>query len=101
MNVYFVTIQNKRVENILPLILNYVITVITIYTIKQRIIRMFKYLVYLHLTVCHKNNFVNLLNGVNTQAIESFIDYIKYKIKRLGRVEPLGLRESFFSFFSF
>ena len=27
--------------------------------------------------------------------------FIKYKIKRLGRVEPLGLRESFFSFFSF
>lgn len=37
---------------------------------------------YIHKTVCHKKEFMNKENGVNAQAIVTFKNILKYKIKR-------------------
>ncbi|KAM0678989.1 hypothetical protein BDAP_000509 [Binucleata daphniae] len=36
---------------------------------------------FVHGTVCHKYNFINRLENVNTQAVESFHSVLKYWIK--------------------
>ncbi|KCZ79342.1 hypothetical protein H312_03264 [Anncaliia algerae PRA339] len=37
---------------------------------------------YFHQSVCHKYNFINKINGCNTQAVEAFNNELKLEIKR-------------------
>ncbi|KCZ75780.1 hypothetical protein H311_03232, partial [Anncaliia algerae PRA109] len=37
---------------------------------------------YFHQSVCHKYNFINKVNGCNTQAVEAFNNELKLEIKR-------------------
>ncbi|KCZ78860.1 hypothetical protein H311_00096 [Anncaliia algerae PRA109] len=43
---------------------------------------------FIHGTVCHKYEFINKETRVNTQAIESFNNYLKYYIKMKKGIEP-------------
>ena len=49
---------------------------------------------FVHNGVCHKYNFVNPVNGVHTQSVESFNNSVKLEIKRRKGVRHYH-RESF------
>ncbi|KCZ80027.1 hypothetical protein H312_02584, partial [Anncaliia algerae PRA339] len=55
---------------------------------------------FLHSSICHKYEFINSTNGVNTQSVESFNNCIKMAIKEEKGVLTTG-RSDFFVFFYF
>lgn len=75
-------IPNKKASTIIPIICSQVASNSTIYTDEHGAYCRLNAHEYVHETVCHKYEFVNSLNGVNTQAIESFNNELKLEIKR-------------------
>ncbi|KCZ80115.1 hypothetical protein H312_02477 [Anncaliia algerae PRA339] len=75
-------IPNKSQETILPIITRQVSSNSTIWTDEHRSYSNLSQLGFFHQTVCHKYEFVNSSNGVNTQSIESFHNEMKNEIKR-------------------
>ncbi|KAG0441185.1 hypothetical protein DMUE_1240, partial [Dictyocoela muelleri] len=72
---------DKKQSTILPIICSQVLSGSTIHTDKHLAYRNLTAKGYTHGTVCHKYIFVDRITGVNTQAIESFNNCIKKKIK--------------------
>ncbi|KCZ81399.1 hypothetical protein H312_01154, partial [Anncaliia algerae PRA339] len=81
-------IHNKKSETILPLIEKHVLPGTKIYTDEHKSYQKLNSLGFIHGTVCHKYEFVNKETRVNTQAIESFNNYLKYYIKMKKGIEP-------------
>lgn len=77
-------IENKKIETILPLILEQVAIGSQIWTDEHKSYSGLNKHGYIHKTVCHKRQFVSD-DGTNTQAVESFNNLIKKEIKsRMG-----------------
>ncbi|KCZ79653.1 hypothetical protein H312_02959 [Anncaliia algerae PRA339] len=55
---------------------------------------------FLHQSVCHKYEFINKTNGVNTQAVEAFHNELKLAIKKRKGVKT-ELRSGFLKEFCF
>ncbi|KCZ81455.1 hypothetical protein H312_01127 [Anncaliia algerae PRA339] len=75
---YATTISNKSINTILPIIESVVLNGSTIYTDEHKSYQRLSLLCYQHGTVCHKYEFLNRETGANTQAVESFNEYLKY-----------------------
>lgn len=75
-------IPNKEASTIIPIICGQVISGSTIWSDEHKSYARLGLKGYLHDTVCHKYEFVNKSNGINTQAIESFHNELKLEIKR-------------------
>lgn len=76
------TIPDKKASTIIPIIQNKVLPNSTIWTDEHKSYCKLNELNYVHDTVCHKKEFINNENGVNTQAVESFNSTLKLEIKR-------------------
>lgn len=79
---FAVVIPNKLQTTIVPIICSQVSSHSKIHTDEHGSYRNLRLFSYLHGTVCHKYEFVNRINGVNTQGIESFHNELKLEIKR-------------------
>lgn len=75
-------IENKKIETIIPIILEKVVPGSTIYTDEHKSYSVLGKLGFLHGHVCHKYNFVDKDTMVNTQGVESFNNVIKIEIKK-------------------
>lgn len=75
-------IPDKSIITILPIICQRVLSNSIIHTDEHKSYQCLTRNGYIHKTVCHKYMFVNELNGVNTQAVESFNNVLKYEIKK-------------------
>ena len=78
---YACIIPNKESATLIPIIQKYVYSGSVIWTDEHRSYGKLKEL-FRHSTVCHKYEFINSLNGSNTQAVESFNNELKLQIKR-------------------
>ncbi|KCZ81782.1 hypothetical protein H312_00822 [Anncaliia algerae PRA339] len=74
-------IRDKSHETILPIINKVVIPGSKIYTDEHKTYQILTNLGFSHGTVCHKYEFINKKTSANTQAVESFNNYLKYYIK--------------------
>ncbi|KCZ80574.1 hypothetical protein H312_02031, partial [Anncaliia algerae PRA339] len=86
--VFAICIPNKKSEIILPLIEKHVLPGTKIYTDEHKSYQKLNSLGFIHGTVSHKYEFINKETRVNTQAIESFNNYLKYYIKMKKGIEP-------------
>ncbi|KCZ81262.1 hypothetical protein H312_01340 [Anncaliia algerae PRA339] len=93
-------IEDKSIATILPIINNVVIGGSTIFTNEHKSYQRLQNLGYEHGTVCHKYEFINKITGANTQAVESFNNYLKYYIKFKKGLETQR-REEFLIEFTF
>lgn len=75
-------IPDKSSGTLIPIICSQVAANSVIWTDEHRSYSCLSTFNYIHNTVCHKYEFVNSLTGVNTQAVESFNNIIKYEIKK-------------------
>ncbi|KCZ81096.1 hypothetical protein H312_01462, partial [Anncaliia algerae PRA339] len=74
-------IPNKESRTIIPIVVSQVASSSIIWTDEHKSYKCLKNLGFEHDRVCHKYEFVNKLNGINTQAVESFNNCIKIKKK--------------------
>jgi transposase-like protein len=79
--VFASVISDKTSATMIPIICSQVAPNSIIWTDEHRSYSCLSSFNFIHNTVCHKYQFVNSLNGVNTQAVESFNNCIKYEIK--------------------
>ncbi len=79
--VFATLIPDKKQETMIPFILDQVVAGSHVWTDEHRSYRCLTSLGFKHNTLCHKYEFVNQENGVNTQAVESFNNFIKRMIK--------------------
>lgn len=93
-------IPNKTQATIVPIILSQVCANSIIHTDEHRAYFNFRDFFVEHGTVCHKYTFINPMNGVHTQAIESFHNELKLEIKRRKGVLTVN-RENFLWEFCF
>ncbi|KCZ76047.1 hypothetical protein H311_02963 [Anncaliia algerae PRA109] len=84
---YAEVIKDKNIETILPIINRVVIPGSFIFTDEHKSYQNLNKQGFLHGTVCHKYEFLNKETGANTQAVESFNNYLKYWIKFKKGVE--------------
>ncbi|KCZ81497.1 hypothetical protein H312_01075, partial [Anncaliia algerae PRA339] len=75
-------IPNKESNTIIPIICRNVVNGSIIWTEEYKSYSSLARNGIWHGTVCHKYEFVNKSNGVNTQAVESFNNELKLEIKR-------------------
>lgn len=75
-------IDNKRVETLLPIINRHVNHGAVIHTDEHRSYGVLGRSGFIHGTVCHKYTFVNRIDNVHTQAVESFNNCVKLEIKK-------------------
>ena len=80
-------IPNKQASTLIPIICSQVASNSTIWTDAHLSYSSLASHNFIHGTVCHKYNFINHLTSVNTQAVESFNNLLKRKIK-----ERMGVR---------
>ncbi|KCZ80958.1 hypothetical protein H312_01613, partial [Anncaliia algerae PRA339] len=87
---------------LLPIICTQVANNSVIWTDEHRSYSNLRNYNFTHGTVCHKFEFVDNLNGVNTQAVESFNNCLKLEIKRrkgiLTNNREIFLKEFLFLF---
>ncbi|KCZ78763.1 hypothetical protein H311_00198 [Anncaliia algerae PRA109] len=93
-------IPNKESRTIIPIVVSQVASSSIIWTDEHKSYKCLKNLGFEHDSVCHKYEFGNKLNGINTQAVESFNNCIKIKIKRQKGVKPCD-KEEFLKCFLF
>ncbi|KAG0423585.1 hypothetical protein DMUE_6138 [Dictyocoela muelleri] len=93
------TIPNKNAETIVPIIERLVIPGSIIWTDEHRAYGSLND-IFRHSTVCHKYEFINRIDGTNTQAVESFNNALKLEIKRQKGVKTYK-REDFIRVFLF
>ncbi|KCZ78048.1 hypothetical protein H311_00932 [Anncaliia algerae PRA109] len=93
-------INDKKASTIIPIITRQVAANSKIWTDEHRSYRSLFELGFNHGSVCHKYEFINSLNGVNTQAVESFNNCIKLAIKNQKGVLT-NLRSDFLRVFLF
>lgn len=86
-------IPNKKIETIIPIIINNVFAGSTIFTDEHLTYQVLTRYGFVHKTVCHKYNFVNPTNGVHTQNIESFNNFLKHEIKKRKGVRTVDREE--------
>lgn len=82
-------IPNKKESTLVPIIVNQVCDSSVIWTDEHRSYANLSKFNYIHDTVTHKYEFINHLNGVNTQAVESFNNIIKRMIKNQNGVSTI------------
>lgn len=75
-------IPDKSIQTILPIICERVFSNTIIHTDEHKSYQCLTRNGYIHKTVCHKYMFVDRINEVNTQAVESFNNVLKYEIKK-------------------
>lgn len=75
------TIPNKQSATLIPIICDKVISGSTIYTDEFKSYISLAREGFVHKTICHKYMFVDSVNNVHTQAVESFNNCLKYEIK--------------------
>lgn len=75
-------IPNKQASTLIPIICRQVASNSIISTDEHRSYSTLGQYFSSHNTVCHKYEFVNSINGVHTQSIESFHNELKLEIKR-------------------
>ena len=78
---YAQVIPDKKASTIVPILTNTICSNSTIWTDEHGAYRSLSSLFEDHKTVCHKYEFVNILDGVHTQAIESFHSEMKREIR--------------------
>lgn len=88
--VFAKVIPNKESATLIPIICSQVAANSTIWTDEHRSYSCLSRFNFQHGTVCHKYNFINHDNNVNTQAVESFNNLIKRKIKERMGVETFS-----------
>ncbi|KCZ79507.1 hypothetical protein H312_03107 [Anncaliia algerae PRA339] len=93
-------IPNKKIETILPIIISQVMPGSLIWTDEHKNYHRLNKNGFLHQSVCHKYEFINKTNGVNTQAVESFHNELKSAIKKRKSVKT-ELRSDFLKEFCF
>lgn len=79
--VFAKVIQDKKQETLIPIICSQVESNSVIWTDEHRSYSCLRNFGFIHDSVCHKFNF-KTDEGVNTQAVESFNNCLKYEIKR-------------------
>ncbi|KAM0685874.1 hypothetical protein COBT_002911 [Conglomerata obtusa] len=79
--VYATVIPGKKSETLIPIICRQVASNSVIWTDKHRSYNCLCNFNFFYAIVCHRYEFINTLNGVNTQAAESFNSFIKYELK--------------------
>ncbi|KCZ74415.1 hypothetical protein H311_04620 [Anncaliia algerae PRA109] len=72
-------IENKKSETLIPIICEKVSSGSIIYTDEHKGYSKLGEYGFLHKSVCHRYNFVNPINGVHTQQLESFHNEMKLK----------------------
>ena len=97
---YATVIPNKLASTLVPIIISQVSANSIIWTDEHRSYSRLKDFFVSHQTVCHKYEFVNSVNGVNTQAIESFHNEMKLRIKARKGILNFN-RQSFLKEFCF
>jgi transposase-like protein len=80
--VFATVIPNKSSATLIPIICEQVAPNSIIWTDEHRSYSCLSSFNFTHDTVCHKYQFINSTNGVNTQAVESFNNVIKYEVKK-------------------
>ncbi|KCZ78374.1 hypothetical protein H311_00594 [Anncaliia algerae PRA109] len=75
-------ISDKKESTIVPIICNQVASNSIIWTDEHMAYYNLRSYNFIHQTICHKYEFVNSSNGVNTQAVESFNNCLKLEVKR-------------------
>ncbi|KCZ78689.1 hypothetical protein H311_00273 [Anncaliia algerae PRA109] len=93
-------IPNKKIETILPIVISQVMPGSVIWTDEHKSYQTLNKNGFLHQSVCHKYEFVNRTNGVNTQAVEAFHNELKLAIKKRKGVKT-ELRSDFLKEFCF
>lgn len=91
-------LPNKCKTTILPIIKEHVFSNSVIHTDEHASYKDLIKLGYEHYTVCHKYNFVNPINGIHTQYVESFNSKLKYEIKARKGIKS-SLRAQFLTEF--
>lgn len=91
-------IPDKRAVTIVPIICDRVIENSIIHTDEHRSYTCLSDQGFTHNTICHKYNFVDQVNGTNTQCVESFNNQLKLAIKTRKGVKT-ELRAEFLSEF--
>ncbi|KCZ75611.1 hypothetical protein H311_03409 [Anncaliia algerae PRA109] len=92
---YFTIIPDKKESTIVPIICSQVASNSRIWTDEHKYhsnLNSFNFVSHL---VCYKYEFINSLNGVNTQAIESFNNCLKLEIKKKKREKNRKQRSLF------
>lgn len=97
---FAVVIPNKAAATLVPIICRQVAQHSIIWTDEHKSYGQLRNHNFTHGTVCHKYEFINHMNGVNTQAVESFNNCLKLEIKRRKGVET-DLRQVFLKEFCF
>ncbi|KCZ77030.1 hypothetical protein H311_01965 [Anncaliia algerae PRA109] len=79
---FAVLIPNKKEDTIIPILCNNTVNGSTIWTDEHKSYSSLTKNGYFNQSVCHKYNFINKVNGCNTQAVEAFNNELKLEIKR-------------------
>ncbi|KAG0439463.1 hypothetical protein DMUE_2413 [Dictyocoela muelleri] len=96
--VYATTILIKEKTTLVPIIVYQVSPMSIILTDEHRSYACLHQFNYTHNTVCHKYEYVNSHNAVNTQPVESFHNELKLEIKRCKKNFNTKSRQIFISF---
>lgn len=82
LRVFACVIPDKSASTLIPIITSQVANGSVIWTDEMRSYGLLRNFDYYHETVCHKYEFINSENGVNTQSVESFNNFVKLEIKK-------------------
>ncbi|KCZ77497.1 hypothetical protein H311_01493 [Anncaliia algerae PRA109] len=80
--VFACLIEIKKVETIMPIICEQVVPGSNIWTYEHKSYSSLSQTGFLHKSICHKIEFIDKENGVNTQSVESFHNQLKLEIKK-------------------
>ncbi|KCZ73838.1 hypothetical protein H311_05202, partial [Anncaliia algerae PRA109] len=97
---YSTIIPDKKESTIVPIICSQVASNSRIWTDEHKSYSNLNSFNFVHHSVCHKYEFINSLNGVNTQAVESFNNCLKLEIKKRKGIKTEN-REVFLKEFLF
>ncbi|KCZ80230.1 hypothetical protein H312_02380 [Anncaliia algerae PRA339] len=98
--VYCTLIENKKAETIIPIICNQVASGSKIWTDEHKSYSSLSKNGFIHESICHKYEFINSQTGVNTQAVESLNNAMKWLIKKKKGIKT-EKRKSFLKEFCF
>ncbi|KCZ75610.1 hypothetical protein H311_03410 [Anncaliia algerae PRA109] len=97
---YFTIIPDKKESTIVPIICSQVASNSRIWTDEHKYYSNLNSFNFVPCLVCYKYELINSLNGVNTQAIESFNNCLKLEIKKRKGIKTEN-REVFLKEFLF